>query len=85
MWRLRDNIHDVINTCDGTFYNLSAYVCDWSLGAHKIIHPILSLKLGVTGVSTCMICIQVFIKQTIHLFKAFYQLSVVTITYGGIT
>ena len=22
------NIHDVINTCDGTFYNLSAYVCD---------------------------------------------------------
>ena len=23
-----DNIRDVINTCDGTFYNLSAYVCD---------------------------------------------------------
>ena len=27
---------------------MSAYVCDWSLGAHKIFHPILSLKLGVT-------------------------------------
>ena len=34
--------------CDGTIYNLSAYVCDWSLGAHKILHSILSLKLGVT-------------------------------------
>ena len=21
-------IHDVINTCDGTIYNLSAFVCD---------------------------------------------------------
>ena len=30
--------------------NLLAYVCDWSLGAHKIMHPILSLKLGVTKV-----------------------------------
>ena len=48
MWRLCDNIRDVINTCDGTFFNLSAYLCDWSLGAHKIMHPILSLKLGVT-------------------------------------
>jgi hypothetical protein len=48
MWRLCDNIHDVINTCDGTFYNLSAYMCDESLDAHKIMHPILSLKLGVT-------------------------------------
>ena len=41
-------ICDVINTCDDTIYNLSAYMCDWSLGAHKIMHPILSLKLGVT-------------------------------------
>ena len=48
MWRLCDNIRDVINTCDDTFHNLSAYVCDWSLGAHKIMHPILFLKLGVT-------------------------------------
>ena len=48
MWRLCDNICDVINTCDGTIHNLSAYVCDWSLGAHKIMCPILSLKLGVT-------------------------------------
>ena len=48
MWRLCDNIRDIINTCDGTFYNLSAYVCDCSLDAHKIMHPILSLKLGVT-------------------------------------
>jgi len=39
---------DVINTCDDTIYNLSAYVCDWSLSAHKILYPILSLKLGVT-------------------------------------
>ena len=23
-------------------------MCDWSLGAHKIMHPILSLKSGVT-------------------------------------
>ena len=29
------------------FCNLSAYVCDWSLGTHKIMHPILSLNLGV--------------------------------------
>jgi hypothetical protein len=43
-----DNIRDVINTCDDTLYNLSAYMCDWSLGAHKIMHPILSLKSGVT-------------------------------------
>ena len=41
-------IRDVINTCDDTIYDLPAYVCDWSLGAHKILHPILSLKLGVT-------------------------------------
>jgi hypothetical protein len=49
MWRLCDNIRDVINTYDGTFYNLSVYVCNGSLGARKIIHPILSLKLGVIG------------------------------------
>ena len=49
MWRLCLNIHDVINTCDDTIYNLSAYVCDWSLGTHKILHPILSLKSGVIG------------------------------------
>ena len=48
MWRLCLNIRDVINTCDDTIYNLSAYVCDWSLSAHKILHPILSLKSGVT-------------------------------------
>jgi len=48
MWRLCLIIHDVINTCDDTIYNLSAYVWDWSLGAHKIMHPILSLKSGVT-------------------------------------
>ena len=48
MWRLWLIICDVINTCDGTIYNLSAYVCDWSLDAHKIMHPILFLKLGVT-------------------------------------
>ena len=48
MWRLCLIIHDVINTCDDTIYNLSAYVCDWSLGAHKILQPILSLKSGVT-------------------------------------
>ena len=48
MWRLGHIIHDVINTCDDTIYNLSAYVCDWSLGTHKIMHPILSLKSGVT-------------------------------------
>ena len=48
MWRLCLNIRDVINTCDDTIHNLLAYVCDWSLGAHKILHPISSLKLGVT-------------------------------------
>ena len=48
MWRLCLIIRDVINTCDDTIYNLSAYVCDWTLGAHKILHPILSLKSGVT-------------------------------------
>ena len=48
MWRLCLIIRDVINTCDDTIHNLSAYVCDWSLGTHKILHPILSLKLGVT-------------------------------------
>ena len=48
MWRLCDNIRDVINTCDDTFHDLSAYVCDWSLGAYKIMYPILSLKLDVT-------------------------------------
>ena len=47
MWRLC-LIRDVINTCDDTIHNLSAYVCDWSLGAHKILHSILSLKSGVT-------------------------------------
>ena len=47
MWRLCDIIHDVINTYDDTIYNLSAYVCDWSLGSHKIMHTILSLKSGV--------------------------------------
>ena len=31
------------------YCNLSAYVCDWSLGAHKNLHSILSLKLGVTN------------------------------------
>ena len=41
-------IRDEINTCDDTIHNLSAYVCDWSLSVHKILHPILSLKLGVT-------------------------------------
>ena len=41
-------IHDVVNTCGDTIHNLLAYVCDWSLGAHKIMHPILSLKSGVT-------------------------------------
>ena len=50
MWRLCDNIRDVINTCEDTFHNLSAYVCDWSLDAHKIMHPILSLKLGVANI-----------------------------------
>ena len=39
---------DVINICDDTIYNLLAYVCDWSLGTHKILHPILSLQSGVT-------------------------------------
>ena len=48
MWRLCLIIRDVINTCDDTIHNLSDYVYDWSLGAHKILHPILSLKLGVT-------------------------------------
>ena len=48
MWRLCLIIRDVINTCDDIIYNLLAYVCDWSLGAHKIMHPILSLKSGVT-------------------------------------
>ena len=48
MWRLCLIIRDVINTCDDTIYNLSAYVCDWSLDAHKIMHSILSLKSGVT-------------------------------------
>ena len=46
MWRLC-LIRDVINTYDDTIHNLSAYVCDWFLDAHKILHPILSLKLGV--------------------------------------
>ena len=48
MWRLCLIIRDVINTCDGTIYNLSAYVRDWSWDAPKIMHPILSLKSGVT-------------------------------------
>ena len=47
MWRLCLIIHDVINTCDAIIYNLLAYVYDWSLDAHKILHPILSLKSGV--------------------------------------
>ena len=47
MWRLCDIIRDVTNTCDDTIYNLLTYVCDWSLGTHKILHPILSLKSGV--------------------------------------
>ena len=34
IWRLY-LIRDVINTYDDTIHNLSAYVCDWSLGAHK--------------------------------------------------
>ena len=48
MWRLYRINRDVINTYDDTIYNLLAYVCDWSLDAHKIMHPILSLKSGVT-------------------------------------
>jgi len=49
MWRLCLIIRDIINTCDDTIYNLSTYVCDWSLDAHKIMYPILSLKSGVTA------------------------------------
>jgi len=48
MWRLCLIIRDVIKTCDDTIYNLSSYVCDWSLGAHKIMHLVSSLKSGVT-------------------------------------
>ena len=47
MWKLC-LIRDVINTCDDTIHNLSAYVCDWFLDAHKIMHLILSLKSDVT-------------------------------------
>ena len=28
-------------------------MCDWSLGAHKIMHPIFSLKSGVTEMHAC--------------------------------
>ena len=45
MWRLCLIIRDVINTCDGTIYNLSAYVCDCSLGAHKILASHFILKI----------------------------------------
>ena len=48
MWKLC-LIRDVINTYDDTIHILSAYVCDWSLGAHKILPPILSLKSNVTA------------------------------------
>ena len=51
MWRLCLIIRDVINTYDDTIYNLSAYVCDWSLGAYKNMHPILSLKSGVKDIA----------------------------------
>ena len=47
MWRLCSIIRYVINVYDDTIDNLSAYVCDWSLDAYKILHPILSLKSGV--------------------------------------
>jgi hypothetical protein len=47
MWRLCDNIRYVINICDDTIY-ICHLMCDWSLGAHKIMHSICSLKMGVT-------------------------------------
>jgi len=40
---------DVSYTVMILFYNLSAYVCDWSLGIHELVHSILSLKLDVAG------------------------------------
>jgi hypothetical protein len=30
------------------FYFICQLMCDWSLGAHKVMHYILSLKIGVT-------------------------------------
>jgi hypothetical protein len=48
MWRLYDIIRYVINICDDTIY-ICHLICDWSLGAHKIMHSICSLKMGVTG------------------------------------
>jgi hypothetical protein len=47
MWRLCDIIRYVINICDDTIY-ICHLMCDWSLCAHKIIHSICSLKMGVT-------------------------------------
>ena len=62
MWRLCLIIRDVMNICDDTIYNLLAYVCDWSLGTHKILHPILSLKSGATAGVTQMVKLESNIK-----------------------
>jgi hypothetical protein len=52
--RLCDIIHYVINICDDTIY-ICHLMCDWSLGAHKIMHSICFLKMGVTYmISFCM-------------------------------
>jgi hypothetical protein len=51
MRRLCDNIRYVINICDDTVY-ICHLMCDWSLGARKIIHSICSLKMVVTHTKT---------------------------------
>jgi hypothetical protein len=45
-WRLYDFIRYVINICDDTIY-ICHLMCDRSLDAHKIMHSICSLKMGV--------------------------------------
>jgi hypothetical protein len=55
-WRLCDIIRYVINICDDTIY-ICYLMCDWSLGAHKIIHYICFLKVGVTS--------QVFLRRSL--------------------
>jgi hypothetical protein len=50
MWKLCDNNRYVINICDDTIY-ICHLMCDWSLCAHKIMHSICSLKIGVTLIS----------------------------------
>ena len=70
---------DVRYTVMILFYNLSACVCDWSLGTHELVYSILSLKLGVTLTqleicfpSSCFDIMTHLIVHMLHHIRALY-------------